>query len=325
MPALAPLLLLHCPNAIYTPGVPDVPAPAHPLTVCVDGAKRTICCHRATLSGRFAPNSLEAVAECVEAGVPRLEIDVRFLADDSMLIFHDYLLERGTTSSGRVDELTGESARGLHYAFAGEPALCFLQDVVAAMESGSTLLQVDLKLMRPISGARAAQLARTLAPLEGRVLVGSQAHWNLRPLAQLGLPVAFDPTLQWHGPGLHPRPAEPSHQGVHGLWDDSPLAWLRHASGREYAEARIADISGLLPQAAEWMVDIDTIDHIAALGVSLGKALAERGIALAGWTLRDRGHEETSARLRALFNAGAVTVIAEDAPVVAGYAAALGL
>ena len=127
------------------------------------GRKRVICCHRATLSGRFPPNSLAAIAECVEARVPRLEIDVRFLRDDAMLIFHDSLLDHETTGAGRVDALDGEAARALRYRWDGEHGVCSLDEVADVMRGGDTLLQVDLKLMRPISRGR-----RRRSPMRSR-------------------------------------------------------------------------------------------------------------------------------------------------------------
>ena len=82
-------------------GVTPLPERLSPI---IAGRRRVFCCHSATLSTNFAPNSLAAVRECVDAGVPRLEIDVQFLADDGM---HRVL--NGTTSLeelARVVDLT---------------------------------------------------------------------------------------------------------------------------------------------------------------------------------------------------------------------------
>ena len=287
------------------------------------GRERVICCHRATLSGRFPPNSLAAIAECVEARVPRLEIDVRFLRDDAMLVFHDSRLDHETTGAGRVDALDGRAARALRYRSHGDHAICFLDEVVDVMKGGETLLQVDLNLMRPIAPAREAALAAALAPIADRVLIGTQAHWNLAPFARRGFRVAFDPTLQWHYAPARPLELTPRQLGIHGLWDDSPLAQIPHASARDYTAARIADLQGLVPAAVEWMVDIATIRHLASIGCALGAELSGRGIELAAWTLRDLGEPETSAALREMLELGATTIIADDAPAIAGLAAGL--
>ena len=291
------------------------------LRTNVLGRERTFCCHRATFSGAHPPNSLAAVAECVGAGVPRLEVDVRFLRDDAMLVFHDGMLDGETTGSGLVDALDAPGARQVRLREHPETGLCFLEDVVVAMAGGPTLLQVDLKLMRPISPARVRLLAEALAPLEGRLVVGSQAHWNLRPLATAGLPVALDPTLHLHR-NERRRPGDgltPARKGIHGLWDDAPLAQIRHATAAEYLAARVEDLAGLAPAAVEWMVDIETLRYASALGVGLGEVLAERGIALAAWTMRDEGPERSRMLLQELFEIGATTIITDYGRMLAGY------
>ena len=289
------------------------------LAPVVDGMPRVLCCHRSRLSGKFAPNSLAAVEDCVRNGAPRIEIDVRFLEDDSMLVFHDSILDEETTGHGRVDALDRASARALHYRFDVSSTLCFLDEVVALARGSESLLQVDLKLFRPITPARVALLSDALKPLGDRALIGSQAHWNLRPLARLGHRVALDPTLQWHfdpdrGPDFYPGA-----MGVYGMWDDSPIAHNRRFGPDGYFETRIDEICGLLPSAEEWMVDIDTIRHMAKLSFNLGAALAGRGISLAAWTLHDLGPEDTSSVLGGLFENGVTTVITDDALTIAGY------
>jgi len=295
------------------------------LQLEVDGRERTFCCHRATLSGDLPPNSLAAVRECVAAGVPRFEIDVRFLIDDAMAIFHDSELSAETTGSGRIEAIDEPAARRLRLKDHPDTGLCFLDEVINAMAGSRTLVQVDLKLMRPLSAARERRLREVLNPLGDRVLVGSQAHWNLRPLAAAGLRVALDPSLHWRydprrlaGDGL-----TPARLGVHGLWDDSPLAHIRHAGARDYALRRVDDLVGLLPPAVEWMVDIATLLHLEGLGVELGNELGTRGIALAAWTMPDPGREHGTTLLKQLFAIGATTIITDYAPTIAGYVAGL--
>ena len=157
------------------------------------------------------------------------------------------------------------------------------------------------------------------------MLIGTQAHWNLAPFARRGFPVAFDPTLQWHYAPDRPLELTPRQLGVHGLWDDAPLAQIPHASAADYTASRISDLVGLVPQAVEWMVDIATIRHLASIGCVLGDELAARGIELAAWTLRDRGEPQTSATLREMLRLGATTIISDDAPVIGRLAAAVVL
>lgn len=299
-------------------GKPDLPA----LTVQIAGAGRVLCCHRATLSGRFPANSLPGVAECVAAGVPRLEIDVRYLADDTMLVLHDAGLDRETTGRGPAGVLTRESAASLRLRGSEAFGIPVLEEVVDALRGSSTVLQVDLKLMRPITGGRAGALASALAPLGERALVGSTAHWNIRALAALGLRVGFDPTLHWHyAPDRDGAGLSPSAPGRHGLWDDAPLAHLPGVAPVDYVLSRIEDLAGLAPAACEWMVDVRTLRHVAALGVPLGEVLRARGVELAAWTVRDEGERPTTGLLRELFALGATTIITDHPLALAAYLA----
>jgi glycerophosphoryl diester phosphodiesterase len=264
---------------------------------------------------------LAAVRECVEAGVPRLEIDVRFLTDDTMVIFHDSELQHETTGHGRVDALDASAARAIRYTRHPDTELCFLEEIVEEMRGSDTILQVDLKLMRPMSPRRTERIVEALRSIDEHVLIGSQAHWNVRNLRERGFRIALDPTLHWHFAVARPMEMTPRRLGVHGLWDDAPLAHILHATAEEYVSSRVTDLVEMVPGVAEWMVDIATIRHLGTLGCNLGDVLGERGIELAAWTLRDRGEAETGDVLREMLEHGATTIIADDPTVIAGYAA----
>jgi len=305
----------------YMPGL--LPGRDERLSPEVLGGRRVFCCHSATLSHEHPPNSLAAVVECVQSRVPRLEVDVRFLADDAMLIFHDAHLDAGTNGAGPVSAIDRAAAARLRFRDFPSAPLCFLEDVVDAMQGASTILQVDLKAMRPLSSARLAALARALEPVRDRVLIGSQAHWNLRGLHEAGYAVALDPTLQWHyRPGRNGDGLVPARLGVHGLWDDAPLADIPRVPALDYLAARTDDLLALLP-AVEWMVDYETLLYMARLGFPLGERLAERGVELAAWTLRDEGAGRSQPLLQALFDLGATTIITDDATALAAHAVGL--
>ena len=272
----------------------------------VAGRRRTICCHSAALSGAHAPNSLEAVRECVAAGVPRLEVDVRFAADDGLVCFHDASLDAQTTGAGRVSDHTTFALRAVTYRSTGE-SLALLEEVIDAIRGSSTVLQVDLKLNRPISPSRVERLEQALAPVASQVVVGSQSPWNLRKFSRV--PVAFDPTLFLnYTPGRRQAPY-PRQRGIHGFWDDSPLARNPYTTPQQYLEARFEELRGLVPAAIEWMVDIGTVFRIADLGIALGDELARHGIELAAWTLKER--DPLPSTLERLWAAGASTVITD--------------
>lgn len=277
----------------------------------VNGRRRVFCCHSATLSGQHAPNSFAAVRECIEARVPRLEVDVRFTADDAMVCFHDAELDRLTTGSGAVGLHTAVALRAIQFRATSEP-LCFLEDVVELVRSSSTILQVDLKLSRPITPARVRRLEDALEPLGDEVIVGSQSPWNLRRLSRV--PVAFDPTLFFNYTSAKRQALYPRQRGLHGFWDDSPLALNPHASAEEYLRTRIEELQGLVPAAVEWMVDIGTILRMAELGVRLGDVLAASEIGLAAWTLSER--DPLQSTLDRIWEAGTTTVITDVALAV---------
>jgi glycerophosphoryl diester phosphodiesterase len=280
----------------------------------VAGRRRTVCCHSAALSGAHAPNSLEAVRECVAAGVPRLEVDVRFAADDGLVCFHDALLDAQTTGAGRVSDHTTFALRAVTYRSTGE-SLALLEEVIDAIRGSSTVLQVDLKLNRPISPSRVERLEQALAPVASQVVVGSQSPWNLRKFSRV--PVAFDPTLFLnYTPGRRQAPY-PRQRGIHGFWDDSPLARNPYTSTQEYLETRIEELRGMVPAAIEWMVDIGTVLRMAELGIALGDELGRHGTRLAAWTLKER--DPLRPTLDRLWAAGVTTVIT-DVPLAVAAA-----
>jgi glycerophosphoryl diester phosphodiesterase len=300
------------------------PALAEPanLAPVVDGGRRVFVCHRSKLDHPFHPNSLAAVQACVDARAPRIEVDVRFLADDAMLVFHDTYLEAETTGTGLAHRLNAASARLVRYRDSSETPLAFFEDVIDLIRGSNTVLQVDLKGLAPLSEGRTALLAAALEPIRSQVLIGSQAHWNLRDLALAGLHVALDPTLQLHYlPGRVGDDLLPARLGHHGLWDDAPIAQVADIEAADYVRARIADLRGLLP-AVEWMVDHATIRYVASLGVPLGVELAKYGLELAAWTLHDEGPEATPELLRSMWAAGVTTIITDAPAALARYTAA---
>jgi len=241
------------------------------------------------------------------------------MADDSMAIFHDDDLQPDSDGSGRLSQLPRSALSAVCHRARGAHPICFLEEVVEALAGTPSILQVDLKLMRPISDGRCRRLQEALAPLGGNVIVGSQAHWNLRRLE--GLPVALDPRLHWHyAPERSTGERLPRAIGHHGLWDDAPIASNPHVPAREYVLSRIEDLRGILPGAREWMVDIATVRRLGELGVVLGDELRTRGVALAAWTLRDATQNRAGV-VSEMFNLGVETIIT-DIPVSAAQCVA---
>jgi glycerophosphoryl diester phosphodiesterase len=301
------------------------PAGGPPLAPVIGGRRRVFCCHRANLSRRFPANSLAAVRECVEAGVPRLEIDVRFLADGALLVYHDATLDAESTGTGPVADVTRAEAAALRYRAPGDHPIAFLEEIVAVMKGGSTRLQVDLKLPGEIAAAEVEALSTALAPLVPLVLIGSQADWNVRPFAGRGFALAFDPMLYFHYSTRMPNPEMlPAERGVHGFWDDAPIAQRADLDAHSYLRARMEELVAVVPGISELMVDIRTLLAMWALGFRAGEELHRLGVELCAWTAPDLGPDLTRALLRDLFAIGADTITTDHPETLAGYAANLG-
>ncbi len=287
----------------------------------VGNRRRVLSCHMGNLFGTFPPNSMEAIQSCLDDGAARVEIDVRFLSDDSMLVYHDATLDAGTDGFGAVEALTRDRVPRLRFVHDDRIRLAMLEDVVDAFRHTDAILQVDLKQSRPVSEARVEALVSVLAPLRERALIGSMAYWNVRQLANRGFSLAIDPTLQWHAMPNERAPMMPARRGLHGLFDDAPLAHLPGVQPRDYVSARIDDITALVPGCVEWMVDITTIEAFASLGIALGDELHERGVGLAAWTVRDEGPDLTAPLTWRLIELGASAIITDNARELAGYIA----
>jgi len=299
----------------------DSPADASPLTPMWDGRRRVITCHRADLDSTLAPNSLPAVRAAVAAGAPRIEIDLRFLADDTMVVFHDPDLGPTTTGAGRLDACTWAMLDGVRSLGPGQPPIPRFADVVAAITGSSTTLHVDLKHDRPMPATRVQALVAALAPIRDQAIVGTQAYWNLGPLAEAGLPIALDPGYLWQRRVATGDQRWPRSEGLYGFCDDAPIAYIPGLRAPEYLALRVAELSALVPGAREWMVDIDTIVACSDLGFSLADYLHGRDVNLVAWTVQDLSYDRTTTAslIGKLFDLGVDNVIAKHGLVVARY------
>ena len=63
---------------------------------------------------RNAPeNSIQAIKNCIELGVDMVEIDIRETVDGQLVLMHDETIDRTTTGTGKVSELTWEYLQSL--------------------------------------------------------------------------------------------------------------------------------------------------------------------------------------------------------------------
>ena len=98
------------------------------------------------------------------------------------------------------------------------------------------------------------RLARLIEPLGERVIVSSEADWQLRRLRRLApwLELGFDIHfyIAWPDTDHRRDPAEPPYRlGAYGYYDDHPLATRRNWSAADYLADRCAALMTQLPEA----------------------------------------------------------------------------
>jgi hypothetical protein len=189
-----------------------------------------------------------------------------------------------------------------------EHAPPLLSDVVGLLRAtpSPTLLELDAKDVEP--WPRVEELARILAPVKDRVVVGSAADWNLRRLLTVDptMPVGFDPMfyLDWAPAGAEIDPL-PGARSAYGYLDAHPLARERRGSTADYLRDRLGAILRLVPGArdfhlrlgaAEQMLDDELVD--------LSTIVHRLGYKLDYWTL-DADTPGWQARLVRAVTAGA--------------------
>lgn len=107
-----------------------------------------VIAHRGA-SGNFPENTIAAIHAGVEAGADMVEIDVHLSKDGKAIIIHDATLERTTSGSGRVDEMTFAELRLLDAGswFDGQFSAERLPTLDQALEAvkGKAVLLIELK------------------------------------------------------------------------------------------------------------------------------------------------------------------------------------
>ena len=266
----------------------------------------TLVAHMAVLSGEHRPNSIDAIGECIERGVPRVEIDVHSLEGGDYVVTHDRKLEQQTTGRGSVGRATADDVRATRFIDDphGRPAL--LSEVARLAAKSDMQLQLDLKDWRPLTPARRQALVDAIAPIRDRVIVSSGQDWNLRALAATGaVTVGFDPGLYIDCAG---EPFYlPRHLGAYNYRDDHPLALTRSMPPDEYLTQRFEHLALLAPASREWFVSYHLALQMLEDGFDAAAWLGARGIDANVWTL-DYDGEATLAAYDRLAAAGIARV-----------------
>lgn len=258
--------------------------------------KPALVCHKGLIDDHaFPPNSLEAIAHGLRAGVQHVEIDVVALANDDYLLVHDWTLEGETTGSGPTDACTLAQARNLRIRHDDREThyrVPVLSDVIAlfAQHGGNTHLQIDFKNLIPFPTPEPLErLLRIIEPLGERVLVSSGADWQLRqmrrmaPWLEIGLEVQLH--LDWDE-GTDRDPRLPPHQrGAYGYYDDSLVAARHIWPVVEYLRDRCETLISLAPRISTFYVNHHLLARSLDDGFNWAEALHEVGIKLDAWTM----------------------------------------
>jgi glycerophosphoryl diester phosphodiesterase len=274
-------------------------------TVQLAGRELSFTCHAGLLAGDGPPNDLRRIAECLEAGATRVEIDVHSLADGEYLVCHANRLEEVTANArGAVGRLTRDEARGLRSKHDRKAGLPFLSDVVSLVEPYACELQLDLKDWRPLTPERVAALGALVQPLGEKAIVSSGQDWNLRAIARgvPGLRLGFDPDRYIRARKRSDAPL-PGRLGAYGYRDDHPLALGRAQPTEDYLRERFEVLHGQCPSAREFFLEYRLLLQAEGDGVLLPELLHGRGVAVSAWTL-DYNGAKSLATLERLAAAG---------------------
>lgn len=252
-----------------------------------------LVCHKAVLSGAHRPNGVDAIRECLEAGVERLEVDIHSLDGADYAIFHDRRLEDHTTGSGTIGRTTPETMRTVRFTDNGQDRPPLLSEVVAMAANCRTELQLDLKDWRPLPTSRLRALIDTVAPIRSRVIVSSGQDWNLRLIhrADTELAYGFDPG-HYLDHAIEGTPVFlPRTMGAYGYRDDHPLAFGRTEATQDYLHQRFEQLTTQAPGAREWFISYRLALQMLDDGFNAAGFLHDRGVQANIWTPDFHGAE----------------------------------
>ncbi|GAB3702758.1 glycerophosphodiester phosphodiesterase [Mariniluteicoccus flavus] len=158
----------------------------------------------------YAPeNTIEAFELAERQGADGIELDVQLSADGELVVIHDETVDRTSTGSGRVVDLSLDSLRAFDFAngMAGfsDVRIPTLGEVFEAVSPGDMVVNVELKNginFYPGMEKRVVDLVGDLG-MADRVLISSFNHYSLKtvqqldPLLPLGLLFAEGLYLPW--------------------------------------------------------------------------------------------------------------------------------
>jgi len=285
--------------------------------------------HAANRGHAYAPNSLQALRHCLEAGARIVEVDITPLDGGDFALLHDMQLEKATDGSGYTFATSADQVAELHYLHQGEiadervgllsRALELVQDFPNLQE-----LQLDLKPHAPMTDAVLINLLESAKTVKRQVRVTSVADWVLRQLHRLdgSLLLGFDPLLYLDvdDATTQEETTPPYRVGAYGYRDDHALASRIWGASSDYLAARAEALSVQVPAGTPFYVRASLLALAQHDGFDWIDFLHARGALAVAWTLDadDTDHVALAERLVA---AGIDRITTNDAP---RFAQALG-
>ena len=105
-----------------------------------------IAAHRAAHQ-KYPENSLEAIEEAINLGVDIIEIDVRVTTDGIVYLMHDGTIDRTTTGSGNIENMSSKDLAAHQLLFEGKNSgipIPTLKEALA-ISKGKIMVDLDLK------------------------------------------------------------------------------------------------------------------------------------------------------------------------------------
>ncbi|TMD60874.1 MAG: glycerophosphodiester phosphodiesterase family protein [Chloroflexi bacterium] len=278
--------------------------------------------HRCNWSGVHPENSLSALEECSRERVLRVEIDVQMLRDAAWAVFHDDRVDRATTASGRVRDLTAVELSRARFRGTSQ-RVPLLSEALALIANAAypRTIELDLKADAPIPWPRVEELARAVEPAKARIVFGGTADWNLRRLLSVDptLPVSLNPHAYLdYGERNGRLPA-----GAYGYLDAHPLARRRLGSVGDYLRDRFGGVMRLVPGAREAHLRLRMFEKMLDDGVGdAAEIFHALNVKVDVWTL-DAGMARWQHRLARALGAAVDIITTNTAHALAAAARAI--
>lgn len=246
--------------------------------------------HMAVLSGDHARNSRGAIAECLDASVARIEIDIHSLDGGDYVVYHDRRLDTQTTGTGSIGHATPDDIRAVRFREREDRPPLLSEVVEMALECESEI-QLDLKDWRPMPDDRLRVLAEVVAPIAERVIVSTGQDWNLRRLHRVAPHIAhgFDPGHYIDHATEGQSVFLPRTMSAYGYRDDHPISFGKTETPADYLRERMEALGLQAPAAREYFLSYRLVLQMLDDGFNPAEFLHHRGIDANVWTFDHHG------------------------------------